>query len=114
QTLADACDLFIARDDAAAFSRGDLFVGIKTKDRGMRPATAAYRGPTILGAQGLTGIVDEHQVVSLGQGTKLIEASRVPEGVDGQDGTGFWSDRSLHGLRRNTQRVWIYVHEHRP
>ena len=80
--------------NGAAFARGDLLVGIKAQDGEI--AKPAHAPAVKLGPDGLAGIFDEHEPMSIGDGPKRLHIGGNSKRMDHEDGAGAGRNRALH------------------
>ena len=98
--------------NAAALPGRDLFVWVEAE--GSRRAPAARRLIVDRGPQGLAGIVDEAEVVRVGQVVQRGPVGRYAEHVDGQEGFRLGREGGLDGLHVEVVRLRVDVDEAGP
>ena len=76
----------IVGEDGAAFTGGELLVGIETEDG--QVAEAAGKAALKLGADGFTCVFNEREVVAAGDGLERVHVGGDAEGVHNEDGAG--------------------------
>ncbi len=112
EALEQAPILFRRDRDRTTLPGRHLLVGVEGEDRPM--IEGAERTAPVLGAERLTGILDEGERVPRGDLAERSELAGIAEDIDGDNGLRARSDCRLDGRRVQVQGVRIDVHEDRP
>ena len=99
------------REDDPALAGRELLVRVEAEHA--RNAVRADRMALVLGAQGLGGILDQHQPVPVADRPDLVELARVAEHVDCHDRLRALGDRRLERGRIEVQRARVDIGEDR-
>jgi hypothetical protein len=86
-------------------------VRVKRENRGL--AEGAGLAPFVRGADGLAGILDQHQIAGAANGLQLVHGARLAEDVNRKHGAGSPGDRARDQRRIDVERSLVDVDEHR-
>ena len=103
--------LEIVGDDGSAFAGGNEFARLKTERAQIAHGAGAFALPHA--AVGVGAILDDFEIVLLGDAEDLVHIGEAHAEMDGQNGFGFGGDGLLDELGVHAVGIGIDVDEHR-
>jgi len=100
----------VGQDETAVARRAKVLGHVEADSRG--DAIVAGVLAVVVAGDGLSGVLDDEEVVLLGKGGERIDVDELPEEVDREDRLGLRSERFGQLIGVNVERIGEDIHEH--
>ncbi len=103
--------LGIGAHDRAALEGGEHLGGMEAQDGEVAMLEQAFT--LVLDAKGMRRVINDLQVVVVGNGLNSLNVAGVAVHMDRQNGSGLWSDGGFDLVWVDVQCLGVNIHEHR-